>query len=156
LKRAVSPLIATILLVIVGLVAAGIFMASNMAGSSNEPAIYKLFFVNVYQVKPVSIENAGWQLALLVENQGNRVDVFDKVYLNGELIEELGVIHGDRLSSRYAIGTSLPIGGLVMSPGSRFTVYIWIGDGLYTQGTELTIELQKPGQFELRKILILR
>jgi hypothetical protein len=156
LRRAISPLIATIILLIVGLVAASIVMVSDMVGSSNEPTVYKLFFTSVYQVKPVSVDNAGWQLALLVENEGNQEDVLDKVYLNGELIEEIGIIHGDLLSSRSAVGTSIPVGGLAISPGSRVTIYIWIGSDLYTQGTQLTIELLKPGQFELRKIIVLR
>jgi hypothetical protein len=72
LRRAISPLIATIILLIVGLVAASIVMVSDMVGSSDEPTVYKLFFTSVYQVKPVSVDNAGWQLALLVENEGNQ------------------------------------------------------------------------------------
>jgi hypothetical protein len=78
------------------------------------------------------------------------------VYINGILVEEVGLIHGDTLSSSTAVGTSIPVGGLALSPNHWVTVYIWVGSDLYAKGTRLTIELQEPGQFELRKIIVLK
>ena len=115
----------------------------------------KLRFVNVYQAELVSIDDAGWQLVLLVLNQGNGDCVLDSVYLNGELVDDFGYNHGDTLSSKTSIATSIPSGGLSIPANSQKTVYIWIGENLYSRGTQLTIELQKPNQLILQKIITL-
>lgn len=154
-KRAVSPILGTIVVLLVGLTVASMLSISNTTGSSEGSTIYKLAFTSIYQATPVSVDNAGWQLVLLIENQGNTDNVLQRVYLNEQLIDELGYIHGDALPSGTTIATSIPSGGLTIPPNSLVTVYIWIGEALYSQGTQLTIELQKLNQLELRKTITL-
>ena len=155
MKRAVSPTLSSIVVLVVGLTLALILSASNITGSSEDSTIYKLAFTSIYQAKPVSVNNAGWQLVLLIENQGNRDNILQRVYLNDQLIDEVGYNHGDTLPNGTTIATSIPAGGLTVPPNSRVTAYIWIGEGLYSQGTQLTIELQKLKQLELRKTITL-
>jgi hypothetical protein len=156
LGRDIKPILVLIPIVIVSLASIGALIVSDPAKSSDEPAFNKLSLKTIYPVKPISVDNAGWQLALHVENHGNRQYFIDKVYINGMLIEELGVIHGDSLSSNTTIGTSIPVNGLVLPPNRWMTVYIWVGSNLYTKGIRLTVELQEPGQLELREIIVLR
>ena len=156
LKRGVSPLVATIILGIIGVLMTFTVLALDGTGSSNETATYKLFIPAVYQVSPISIDNAEWQIALLVENQGNREVIVDKVYINGKLVEEMGLIHGELLSSSSVIGVSVPTDGLAIDPKSREVIYVWIGSDLFSSGTQMIIELQKPNQFDLKKTIVLK
>ena len=48
------------------------------------------------QVKPISVDKAGWQIVLSIENFGKEEIVLDKIYVNGESIAEMGLIHGDK------------------------------------------------------------
>ena len=154
--RDLKQILLLIPIAFVCLASVGALIVSEPTKSSEEPAFYKLSLKTIYPVKPISVDNAGWQLALHVENHGNREYFIDKVYINGMIIEELGVIHGDSLSSNATIGTSIPVNGLVLPPNNWMTVYVWIGSNLYAKGTRLTVELQEPSQLELREIIILR
>jgi len=99
------------------------------------------------------VENAGWQLTLLIQNQGNVDDVLNRIFINGKLIDELGYNHGDTLPSKTMIATNLPDGGLSIPAGSQVNVYIWIGEESLSRGSQLTIELQKPNQLTLQRII---
>lgn len=155
MRRAVGPLLASVVLFVVGLMVAGGIYYSDTVGS-NELSIYRIFFLNARQVKPVSVDNASWQLALLVQNDGNVDYNLNMVYINGEAATEFGLIHGDVLSSRSVIGTSIPVDGLVISPGITETISVWIGSDRFSQGTKLIVELQKPNQLALQKTVLIQ
>ena len=155
LRRGVSPVLGLIVVIMVGFSIASLLYFSDTAAPSIEIQKPLLMFINIYQTKPVSVDEAGWQLVLLVQNQGNGEGKLDHVYLNGEQIEETGYNHGDTLPSKTSIATSIPSGGLIIPGNSQATVYIWIGMDRYSRGTQLTIELQKPNQLMLQKTITL-
>ena len=147
-RKGISPILATIILALMGLLTAGLLGVWDTG--SSKPVIYKLEFTAAYLVNPVSVENAGWQIALLVNNAGTMEMMIDKIYVNNKLVEELGVTHGDSLSSASSIGISVPEGGYVVSPGVD-TIYIWVGSKTYNKGATLIIHLQQPDNLHLTK-----
>ena len=155
LRRGVSPVLGLIVVIMVGLSIASLLYYSDTAGPSIESEKPLLRFIHVYQASPVSVDDAGWQLVLLVQNQGNGEGKLDRVYLNGDQVEATGYIHGDTLPSKTSIASSIPSGGLIIPGDSEATVYIWIGEARYSRGTQLTIELQKPNQLILQKTITL-
>lgn len=146
-----SPVLATIILIVAGLIVGSVIFIWNTVGSSDTTQIYKIGFSSVYQVKPVSVENAGWQLVCIVNNLGSREAVVEKIFVNGELVVETGLIHGDSLSSTTSVGTSIPVDGLKIAPGDKATFYIWIGSKRFNSGTVINIDLQRVNQLELRR-----
>lgn len=152
-RRAVSPIIATVLLLIAGVIVASVLHVGNSLGT--DKPVYKTELSAVYPVVPVSVENAGWKIALVVNNLGNREVLIDKVFVDSKLVDCMGVKDGDKLSNTYLIGTSIPLDGLAILPGDGATFYVWIGSTSFNKGTTITIELQKINQFNLRKAVIL-
>ena len=151
-RRAGGPVTATILLVIAGAIVAGIIYAWNLVGSSEIPQ-YKMEISAVYLVSQVSVENARWQVVVIVSNLGNRESVVDKIFVNKKLVEEIEIMQGGSISSKASIGTSIPEGGLKISPGEKATIYVWIGGECYTSGTIINIDVQRIDQLELRRTL---
>ena len=79
----------------------------------------------------------------------------DTVYVNKVPVTEKGLVHGDSLSSTLAIGTSIPLDGLVVPGGESVNIYLWIGSDKYTKGISIQIEVQKKDSIGLMKILTL-
>mgnify|MGYP006987951462 CR=1 FL=1 len=155
IRRGISPILGLMVLIVMGSIIASLLYFSEKGGSSFEMEASKLRLINIYQAELVSVDNAGWQLALLVLNQGNGDGVLNRVYLNGDLVGELGYNHGDTLPNKTSIASSVPSDGLSIPANSHVTVYIWIGEDLYSRGTQITINLQKPNQLILQKTITL-
>lgn len=148
-----SPVLATIILIVAGLIVGSVIFIWNTVGSSDTTQIYKIGFSSVYQVKPVSMENAGWQIVCVVTNLGSKEVFLEKIFVNGELVVETGLIHGDSLSSTTSIGTSVPVDGLKIDPGDKATFYVWVGSKIGSTGTVINIDLQRVNQLELRRTI---
>ena len=152
-KRKVSPLIATIILALSGIATAGLLGMWDIG--STKPAIYKLEITAAHLVEPVSVENSGWQIKLMISNAGKQDAILNKIYVDEREVSENGLIHGEKLSSIYTIGSSLAESGAFIQPGRCETVYIWIGSEAFRKGDTLAIVLQHPDQLALRTTLTL-
>jgi len=153
--RAGSPIIGIIVLLVVGTVFVVSAYVWTLVGPSEEPQVYRIEISAVFQVSDVSVVDARWRIALIVNNVGDSEAVVDKIFVNGKLVEEFGVCEGGSLSSRASIATSVPVGGLRLPVGAKETVYLWIGGDVYSSGTVVNIELQRTGQVELRRTITL-
>ena len=78
-RCATSPIIATVVVLIIGIVLAGSIWMWNTAGSSEDPYVYKLEFVSARLTYPVLVGNAGWQIEVILRNNGNVEDTVDKI-----------------------------------------------------------------------------
>ena len=153
-RRAVSPILATIVLVIIGVFVTGITWMWN-SSSATEPDVFKLEFFSAKLDDQVTVGNAGWQIEITVKNPGTVQGIVDKIFINGRLVDEIDLRPGDSLSSSTGMGTDIPRGGVAVPVGQSIQMYVWIGSDLYSIGAQVKIELQKPNQFELMRYLIL-
>ena len=153
--RAGSPIIGIIVLLVVGTVFVVSAYVWTLVGPSEEPQVYRIEISAVFQVSDVSVVDARWRIALIVNNVGDSEAVVDKIFVNGKLVEEFGVCEGGSLSGKSVIATSVPVGGLRLPVGAKETVYLWIGGDVYSSGTVVNIELQRTGQVELRRTITL-
>ena len=153
--RAGSPIIGVIVLLVVGTVFVVSAYVWNLVGPSEEPQAYRLEISAVFQVSDVSVVDARWRIALIVNNIGDSEVVVDKIFVNGKLVEEFGVCEGDSLSGKSSVATSIPEGGMRLPVGAKETVYLWIGGGAYSSGSVVNIELQRTGQMELLRTITL-
>ena len=67
----------------------------------------------------------------------------------------MSLISGDTLSSSISMGTDIPAEGLVIASGKSAILHIWVGADLFSAGTQVSIEIQRQNQFELKKYLVL-
>ena len=145
---------ATVILVIALTVLSGITYFWIYYAPS-EKGYIKLDFVSATIVKPISVDGAGWQIKLLINNVGSKDAFLNKIYVNNELVSENGLIHGDELSSPFTVASSLADSGDFIQAGRFETVYLWVGREAYRKGETLSIELQYPDQIDLKKTVTL-
>ena len=136
--RAGSPIIGIIVLLVVGTVFVVSAYVWTLVGPSEEPQVYRIEISAVFQVSDVSVVDARWRIALIVNNVGDSEAVVDKIFVNGKLVEEFGVCEGGSLSGKSVIATSVPVGGLRLPVGAKETVYLWIG-GMFILRVRLLI-----------------
>jgi hypothetical protein len=150
-RKAGSPLLATLILLVLAIIFAGIVIFWNTVGFSDSQPVYKMEIPAVYFVSPISVKNARWQIATIIQNKGTEESTVSNVFVNGENIEERGLIHGDSLSNTSSLAMSIPENGLSIPPGKSSTFYIWIGGDKFSSGTVINIVLQGSNQIELKK-----
>jgi hypothetical protein len=114
-----------------------------------------LDFTSINCVKPVTVSNARWQLAILVTNRGTNSLLISKVYLNQKEVDIYGLVFGDSLEDGKKIGTSITGKGLRLEPGESSNLYVWIGDKLFSSGSRIVIHVNDPNSVTLMKSIAL-
>ena len=150
LRKGTGKATATIILVLFSVFFYGALQIWGSFGSSSNSNYYRLGLAAAFQVSPVSVENARWQIVLIVENLGTADTLVDTIYVNNDPVTIQGLIHGDTLNSTLDIGTSVPYEGVIIPGGKSATFYVWIGADKFTSGTSIEVEVQKSA-LELRK-----
>lgn len=103
------------------------WVASDTSLASGSPHLSTASF---HKVNPISVENARWQINMIVSNSGTGTGHVKTVYVNRQEVDVYGVIHGDKLSNSSFVATSVPTDGLYVEPGSSESFIIWIGADL--------------------------
>ena len=111
-----------------------------------------LDIISVNMAKPISVDGARWQLAIMVTNKGKGAMTVSSVYVNDKKADIFGMAHGDSLQNGGQIGTSIPVEGLHLEPGNSSNIYVWIGKDLFSSGTDITIHLNNLTQVPIRTV----
>jgi hypothetical protein len=106
-------------------------------------------------VNPVSVSNARWQISMLVINRGIKSVLISRVYVNEEQVDMYDLVHGDSLPDGNNIGTSVPEEGLQIQPNETVNIYVWIGNNLFSSGTQVVIHFNDPNSVTLMKSISL-
>jgi len=140
--RAVSPVVATVILVAVA-ITISIGAAYWIGGTSSQYTILeKMQIDSVYCSMDTTVNNSRWMIVLSIRNSGASPCTIQYVFLNEKQVDEYNVSAGGSLSSVDMIGTSIPLEGLCLESGETATEYIWIGSGLLSSGTTVLVRLQ--------------
>jgi hypothetical protein len=125
----------------------------NTAATPNGP-IYHVV-VDSASLEPVSVDNARWEVSLMLRNDGKGDIVLKNVYVNRELVDEYGVSPGGSLSSKSVIGTSVPVDGVAIGSGSRLSISVWIGSDLISSGNQISLHIFNPDTLEFTRYIVL-
>ena len=154
-SKLLVPVLAVTFLAVSGFVVI-FFMGSGSIETDYTPGqTVKLDFVLVKCVTPVSVENAGWQISVVVSNRGKGSFGMYKVYVNKEEVDMYGLVHGDVLPDGKKIGTSVPSPSLIVEPSETRTIYVWVGNELFSPGTQVVININDPNSITLMKAVTL-
>jgi hypothetical protein len=154
-SRLLVPVLAVTILVVSGFIIL-LYMGSGSLETNTEPGKTVLLdFVLLKCVNPVSVENAGWQISILVANHGTRELRIHQVYLNMNEVDLYGLVHGDSLPDSRKTGTSVSKDGLILRPGETRNLFVWVGDELFTHGTQVVIHFNDPNSVTLMKTITL-
>jgi hypothetical protein len=152
-RKAISPVVASIMLIAASLFL-GVWIGSlykEMAYSNVKTKLLR--FDSAYCTQPVSVENARWQIAIMITSVGTESIELSYIFLNEKPADVYGLIHGDSLINGSLVGTSLPEGGLVLEAGESTNVYLWVGDKLLSSGTEIVIHFNDINSVALKRFV---
>lgn len=155
-RKAVSPVAGTIILMGVTIVSAILisFYYKEVAFANTE--YVALEFQSAYCKKPVSVNNARWEIIIVLSNKGTQNIPIKDLLINKKPINEYGLMIGDSLISEVSIGTSIPKSGLTIEPGQEITEYLWVGNQLYSPGTSIEIQIENINKASIVRNIILR
>ena len=141
MRRAVSPVVASIFLIAIGIVLS--LFVSNLYRETSfaNVKVEAIEYAYIYVANNAGVENARWKIVLYVVNRGTQSLMLTDVYVNAVEVDVYGMVHGESLVDGSLIGVSLPGGGLILGPGEGVELFIWVGELLYSPGTQLVVSL---------------
>ena len=142
-----------ITLFIFGVVLAVLVYYWNAAAAPSGPLYHVV--IDSVSLEHVSVDNARWEVSLMLRNDGKGDVVLKKVYVNRELVDEYGVSPGGSLSGKSVIGTSVPVDGVVIGSGSRLSISVWIGSDLFSSGNQISLHIFNPDTLEYTRYIVL-
>jgi hypothetical protein len=155
-RRATGNLLAGIVLIVLGVIIAVLVYQWNAAvAPSDDSSSYHVIIDSVSLVEPVSVDNARWEIALTVRNNGKAGAELRNVYVNRKIVDEYGLEPGGSLSCGSVIGTSLPVEGIILDSNERVTIVIWIGSELFSKGNQISLHIFNPNILEYTRYLVL-
>jgi flagellin-like protein len=141
-KKAVSSVIGTVIIVGVTIFLAVLIGFGYSSITEVNTRYTVLAFQNAYCFTPVTVENAKWQINILLQNKGTHNIYIDYLSVNSQSIDEYGVLNGDTLPSGSVMGTSIPKSGITIEPGESLNANIWIGKKLFSSGSTIEIQIE--------------
>ena len=158
-RKAVSPVIATVILVAVAIsVAVGV--SYWMGGISSQ---YTQFEKVEIQTGFATLEANGWVIALTLKNSGAATATITHVFLNEEPVDvyEVTPPPPDWIIAWGEVGagntgTDLPVAGTTLTAGESGTIYVLVSNGGTTtlsSGTTVNVKLHSAGGMDYIKLI---
>lgn len=155
-RKAVSPVIATVILVAVAITVA-VGVAYWMGGISTQ---YTQFEKVEIQTGYATRDTLGWEITLSLKNSGSATATITHVFVNEVPIDETeyassGFGTGIDQVDDGEMGTDLPVAGLSLQAGASgtVTVYIDYDYGTLSAGTTVNIKLHSAGGMDYIKLI---
>ena len=150
-RRALSPVIATVILVAVAITVA-VAVAYWMGGIAGQ---YTKFEKVEIQSAPCEYDgtNDFWTVTIDVKNTGTAQATLDKIYINNIEVDTYGAATGTPPSGTTE--TDLPTTGLSLKSGQAGTIVITIDNGweFVSSGTTVNIKIHSTGGMEYLKLV---
>ena len=140
-RRAVSPVIASVLLVAVAVMIA-VGVSFWMSGISSQYTLFETMEITTaYSMVETNVTNAQWKIVLGIKNSGSAGATLKEVFVNRVPVNDYGVSSGGSLTDASSTGTSISTNGATLKSGERKVFYVWIGSGLMSSGTSCEIKI---------------
>jgi hypothetical protein len=140
-RAALSPVLASLILIGTGFILASFFSLYFRETAFSYVKVEAIEYAYIYSTRNADVENSNWKIVLYVINRGTEPIDLISVFVNEQEVNVYGLIHGESLMSGFLTGTSLPLTGMTLKTGEGVEIYIWIGDQLFSAGTNLVVSL---------------
>ncbi|MHA2393522.1 MAG: archaellin/type IV pilin N-terminal domain-containing protein [Promethearchaeota archaeon] len=154
-RKALSPVVGTMILVGVTISASVLISFYYREVAFANTNYITLEFQSAYFAKPVSINNARWEIIFTLYNTGTQSIEIQNISVNSRPVNEYDLAPGDSLSSGTVIGTSLPKSGITLESGETTTQHLWIGSGLFSSGTSIELKIENINNVGVSRVVIL-
>ena len=153
-RKAISPVIATVILVAVAITVA-VGVSYWMGGISSQYTQFeKVEIATGYGTVDTNGTETGWQVQLDIKNSGSATATITHVFVNDVPIDVYGA--GNMLAVAGGTATSIPSSGETLTAGQSATVYVWItagGTSTLSAGTTVNIKLHSAGGMDYIKLI---
>ncbi|MBD3172682.1 type IV pilin [Candidatus Bathyarchaeota archaeon] len=151
-RKAVSPVIATVILVAVAITVA-VGVSYWMGGiSSQYTSFEKVEISSAWSEK----ETGGWNITLELKNAGSADATLNKLFINQKPINSTGYDDPDISSFDSEITTNLSESpGSTLASGDTTTIYILIPNTYYSSGTTIDVKIHSAGGMDYIKLVSL-
>jgi len=171
-RRALSPVIATVILVAVALTVA-VAVSYWMSGIAGQyTAFEKVEIQSAYAKIQTTPTPGGWIITLELKNSGSATANLMTVFVNEKPVDEYAATDGtmdfgagtlgDHYVGALETGVNFPTTGLAIESGKLADVdddtdpdpvKIYIGSGLFSSGTTINIKLHSAGGMDYIKLV---
>ena len=147
-RKAVSPVIATVILVAVA-ITVSVGVSYWMGGIS---AQYTQFEKIEIQTGYSTFSAPGWKLDLSLKNSGSATSTITHLFINDIPITLTAAAD---FSGTNSTVTDIPLTGLSLDAGESDSIQIWIGVGYYSlsSGTTVNVKLHSAGGMDYIKLI---
>ena len=153
-KRIVIPVIALVALVIAFIIVAKYSKIETIETGFTQNTV-KLDFVQTKCVYPVTVNDAEFQVHIMLTNRGAVSTILSRVFVNQKEVDVYGLDHGGTLLDGGHVGTSISEAGLRVDPGKSNEVNIWIGDKMFSSGSQIIIQFNDSNSITMMKSITL-
>ena len=152
-RRAISPVIGTVILVAIAIVIS-VSAAVWMSGTSSQYTGFEQIEIpTAYCTLNPAVNNSKWGIYISIKNGGSTPSKIAYVMVNDAIVSELNITDGGALSGTSSIGTSMLDTGLSIASGETVELYVWIGSGLFSSGTSISIKLHSVSGYDYVKLV---
>ena len=147
-RKAISPVIATVILVAVAITIA-VAVSYWMSGISSS---YTKFEKVEIQTAICGVKDAtnGWTITLALKNSGTSSATISNVFINDQAAQ-LGVAVTD--ITLLELGSDVPTTGTTIASGGTADIEVYIGPTFSSSGTSINIKLHSAGGMDYIKLL---
>jgi len=148
-RKAVSPVIATVILVAVA-ITVSVGVSYWMGGISSQ---YTQFEKVEIQTGYATTISGGWQIELTLKNSGSATATVTHVFINEAPCDNYGAA-GVSVTAGEASTDLVAATGKVLESGASGTITVWIASGgTLSAGTTINIKLHSAGGMDYIKLI---
>jgi len=151
-RKAISPVIATVILVAVAITVA-VGVSYWMSGISSQYTNFeKIEIQSGYAIVDPST-NTGWNITLVLKNTGTTTTTLNGFFVNDMPVQEYGITSALDLALDTDNGVNCLQTGEVIETGDSTTIYVLIGAGNLSSGTTVNIKIHSSGGMDYIKLV---
>jgi len=148
-RKAISPVIATVILVAVAITVA-VGVSYWMGGISSQYTQFEKVEIATGYAQSIT---GGWNITISVKNSGSAAATITDVFVNDVPIDAYG---SKALPAAGTSTTDVPAAGLPLTTGQEATIYVVIASGgtsTLSSGTTVNIKLHSAGGMDYIKLI---
>ena len=157
-RKAISPVIATVILVAVAITVA-VGVSYWMSGISSQYTQFEKVEIQTgYATVDAGTATTGWDIQLSIKNSGSATATITHVFINDVPV---GAYDAIDIGAAGSTCTDVPSTGLTLEAGETGTVNVWIASGgiagdpgyYLSSGTTVNIKLHSSGGMDYIKLI---
>jgi len=155
-RKAISPVIATVILVAVAITVA-VGVSYWMSGISSQYTQFEKVEIQTgYATVVTGVTSNGWEVTLTIKNSGSATATITHVFVNDVPVDIWEAADIDDLAAGETGTDIVEATGLTLTAGEDGTVLIWIASGgtsTLSSGTTINIKLHSAGGMDYIKLI---